>query len=88
MKLRIIKNRAGTYRVQQLVPPCGWVNLNRWEGSGGVDEVYETKDWNKAVDRMTHEGTAERRERDRKAWSTVQEFEFDVDGFEIERNRT
>ena len=81
MKLRIIKNRAGIYRVQKQRSDADWENLPlimRGDKCG----PFETKDWDKAVDRMTWEATVERRERDRIAWATIQEFDFDDDGIE------
>ena len=84
MKLRIIKNKAGYYRVEKQSNIGVWVALKSFHFLDNHDEglVFETRNWDAAVQRVDDEGTAARRARDRNNWSLVQYFEYDEDGFE------
>ena len=80
MKMRIIKNKAGWYRVQYRDENGDWVVIE------DVNGPFITTDWDKAMERMQLRATELKRRRDAFTWDIVQTFDFDDDGFEIRKD--
>lgn len=76
MKMRIIKNKAGWYRVQYRDENGDWVVVEHANGP------FLSRDWDAAMTAMQIHATANKRRRDACTWDTIQTFDFDDDGIE------
>lgn len=76
MEMRIIKNKAGWYRVQYRDQNGDWVAIERAHGP------FMSRNWDEAVTAMQTRATEVKRRRDACTWDIIQTFDFDKDGIE------